>query len=114
MNGIRLLIVALALITWSCASLQEEEKSEEEKKPLSPADIDVSDLPEQYVPNLRPVIVYYVDDIANSQIDFDDQVGNYRVVLYHNNNYSFTATAKDKSKSESREGVWRWHRIKVI
>lgn len=111
MNGIRLLLVAFALSSWSCESLQFEEEKVDDGKPMTVADIDMTDLPEEYVPGIRPVVVYYADDPSNSQFTFEDQIGDYRVQLYPDHRYRFTATAKDKSKSSSREGVWKWHRV---
>ncbi len=111
MNGIRLLIVVLALSSWSCETLQQDGSPKEKAEPKSLRDIDVSDLPEEYSPNLRPVIAYFVDEMTNSQFTFADQIGDYRVELFHSNSYRFTATAKDKSRSDIREGVWRWYRV---
>jgi len=114
MIGIRLLIVAFALTSGSCEALKRGGKDADKAddgKPLTVSDIDLTDLPEEYVPGLRPVVVYYADDPSNSQFTFSDQIGDYRVQLYPDHRYLFTATAKDKSKSSSREGVWKWHRV---
>jgi len=111
MKAIRLLVVAVALATWSCEALKHKGKSGEDEKPKSAADIDTKDLPEEYVPGIRPVVLYYVDDMSNSQFTFEDGVGDYRVMLYPDQSYRFIATAKDKSRSSAREGFWKWHRI---
>jgi len=111
MKGIQLLIITLALASWSCQALKHKGKPGEDEKPRSAANINTKDLPEEYVPGIRPVVVYYVDDMSNSQFTFEDAVGDYRVMLYPDHSYSFTATAKDKSKSNTRDGFWKWHRI---
>ena len=71
-------------------------------KPKTLADIDTSDLPEEYVPSIRPIIVYYVDEPANSQFTFGDEIGDYRVMLYPDHRYRFIATAKDKSRPHQK------------
>jgi len=117
MRGIRLLVVVLAMSSLSCELLKhtsahgKRANKDPDAKPASLAEIDTSDLPEQYVPNIRPVIVYYVDNPTNSQFTFGDEIGDYRVMLYPDHRYRFLATAKDKSSSQSREGLWKWHRI---
>lgn len=113
MNGIRLLIVTLALASWSCETLKNQGTGGNEKdaRPATLAEIDTSDLPEEYTPGMRPVVVYYVDEMSNSQFTFSDAIGDYRVSLFPDHHYSFTATAKDKSRSTTREGLWKWHRV---
>ena len=118
MKGLRLLLlISLSMSFGSCEWLKHNAPHGKSlykpgiDKPYTLADIDTSDLPEEYVPGIRPVVVYYVDNPANSQFTFGDQIGDYRVMLYQDGRYRFIATAKDKSRSESREGVWKWHRI---
>lgn len=111
MNVIRLLVATMFLVLWSCETLNHKGEKGADEKPESLADIDVSDLPPEYVPNLKPVVAYYVDNPANSQFTFEDQIGDYRVMLFPDHRYRFVATAKDKSKSTSREGLWKWHRV---
>ncbi len=118
MKGIRLfLVIGLALTFGSCEMLRHKGPHGKRAgktasdKPMTLADIDTRDLPEEYVPGIRPVIVYYVDDPSNSGFTFGDEIGDYRVMLYPDHRYRFIATAKDKSKSDSREGLWKWHRV---
>ncbi len=111
MRGIRLLIVTLALTSWSCETLKQKDADTEDVRPTTLAEIDTSDLPEEYVPNIRPVVVYYVDDLSNSQFTFSDEIGDYEVMLFPDHHFSFLATAKDKSRKSTKEGLWKWHRI---
>jgi hypothetical protein len=111
MKWTRLLIVVLAMTSWSCETLKNKGDEGDPAKPTRLSDIDTSDLPEEYVPGLRPVIQYYVDAMENSLFTFEDAIGDYRVMLYADHGYRFIATAKDKSKSNSRQGLWKWHRV---
>ncbi len=113
MNEIRLCLLALVLTLGACETLKSDapEEKEEQARPTSLAEIDTSNLPEKYTPGMRPVVVYYVDDPSNSQFTFSDEIGDYRVSLFPDHHYSFSATAKDKSRSSAREGLWKWHRV---
>jgi len=112
MKWIRILVVVLALNSWSCETLlHKTPPGKNAEKPTTLSEIDTSDLPEEYVPTMRPIIVYYVDDPSNSQFTFGDEIGDYRVMLYPDHRYRFMATSKDKSRSDSREGLWKWHRV---
>ncbi len=111
MKGIHLLVATMALATWSCAALKNKNSPDKDGKPKSAAEINTEGLPEEYVPGIRPVVVYYVDDMSNSQFTFEDEFGDYRVMLYPDQSYRFTAVTKDKSRSSAKDGFWKWHRV---